>query len=192
MRFLRPARLAVCLVGLIGWPWLASAGEGATERRALILVRALSYDANLKDRVGSDLVIAVVARKGHPASEACSGSMRQGFAALGAPRVAGVPMRVIQLWYGGSETLAGAVGPQGIDALYLCDGLELDLPGILEVASKSQVLTMCGSEEQVGRGVVLGVVAIDSKLTLFVNLKGARSVGAALSTDLLRVARVIR
>ncbi len=168
------------------------AGDGSPEKRAVILVRALSYDANLRDRVGSELVIAVLARKGTPASEACSTSMRQGFGALGAAKVAGVPLKVTALWFGGSDALAGAISSQGIDGLYNCEGLESDLPAIIEVARKRQVLTMGSSEEQVNRGVALGVVFIESKPTLFVNITSARGAGAALSSDLLRVARVVR
>jgi hypothetical protein len=192
MGFLRHASVFACLVGLVAFPEASWAGDGSPEKRAVILVRALSYDANLKDRVGDDLVIAVVGRKGNVSSEACSTGMRQGLGVLSGARVAGVPLKVMQFWYGGIEPLASAVGPQGIDALYLCEGLEGDLPAILDVAKKNQILTMCGSEEQVNRGTALGVVFIESKPTLFVNLTAAKSAGAALSSDLLRVARVIR
>jgi hypothetical protein len=188
----RASAVLSALLALGVLPGTLSAGDGSSEKRALILVRALSYDANLRDRIGQELILAVLARRGVPASEACSASMRQGFGALGAPKVAGVPLKVTQLWYAGGEALAAAVSQQGIDVLYQCEGLEADLPSIIYVARKYQVLTMAGSEEQVGRGIALGVVFIDSKPTLFVNITAAKNAGAALSSDLLRVARVVR
>jgi hypothetical protein len=51
---------------------------------------------------------------------------------------------------------------------------------------------MGASEALIVRGVALGVVIAESKPTLLVNLTSAKSSGAALSTDLLRVAKVIR
>jgi hypothetical protein len=184
-----PAAALLALGVLTG---TSRAGDGTPERRAVILVRALSYDANLRDRIGQELVIAVLARKGHSGSEACSTTTRQGFAALGAPKVAGVPLKVIQLWYAGGEALSATVSAQGIDVLYPCEGLESDLPVVLEVSRRLQILTMGGSEEQVARGVALGVVFVESKPTLLVNITAAKNAGAALSSDLLRVARVIR
>jgi hypothetical protein len=171
---------------------LSRSGEGSPDKRAVILVRALSYDANLRDRVGQELILAVLGRKGVPASETCSANMRQGFAALGAPKVAGLPLKTTQLWYTTGEALAAAVTAQGIDVFYHCEGMESDLATVLEVARRHQLLTMSGSEEQVGRGITLGVVFVESRPTLFVNITAARNAGAALSSDLLRVARVVR
>jgi hypothetical protein len=193
MRWLRRApALASAALALAGLAGPSRAGDAIAEKRAVILVRALSYDANLPQRVGSDLTIAVLARKGAPASEACSASMRLGFGALSAAKVAGVPVKVTTLWFSSTDALAGAITSQGIDGLYSCEGLESDQPAIVEVARKHQVLTLGGSEEQVTRGLALGVVFVESKPTLFVNLTAAKAAGAALSSDLLRVARVLR
>jgi hypothetical protein len=165
------------------------AQEGSPEKRAVILVRALSYDANLKQRVGSELVIAVLARKpGDP----CSASMQRGFGGLGSPKVAGVTMRLTQLVYTTAEALTAVVGQQGIDALYLCEGLEGELPAIFDLARKQHLLTMGGTEDLVTRGAALGVTFQEARPSLLVNLTAAKSVGAAFSSDLLRVARVIR
>jgi hypothetical protein len=125
-------------------------------------------------------------------SRAGDGTPERRAVALGAPKVAGVPLKVIQLWYAGGEALSATVSAQGIDVLYPCEGLESDLPVVLEVSRRLQILTMGGSEEQVARGVALGVVFVESKPTLLVNITAAKNAGAALSSDLLRVARVIR
>jgi hypothetical protein len=176
--------LLALLVGPPVW-----AEEIAPEKRAVILVRALSYDSNLKMRAGNDLVLAVLTRR---PGDACATGMQRGFAVLGTPKVVGLPMRFTGLAYTAPEALAGAITQQGIDVLFLCDSLQPDLPAILEVARKHQVLTMGSSEEQVSRGTTLGVVFQEARLSLLVNLSAAKSVGAAFTSDLLRVARVIR
>jgi YfiR/HmsC-like len=166
-----------------------AAQDGSPEKRAVILVRALSYDANLKLRIGAEMVVAVLARRpGDP----CAANMQRGFASLGSAKVAGVPLRTMQLLYTAADALAGAVGQQGIDALYLCPDLEADLGAILEAARKQKVLTMGGTEELVIRGATLGVTFQEARPSLLVNLTSAKSMGAAFSSDLLRVARVIR
>jgi hypothetical protein len=174
---------------LAGGSGLVRGEEGSPEKKAVILVRALSYDANLRQRIGDDLLLAVLTRK---AGDACQASMQRGFSALGNAKVAGVPLRVIQLSYSAAEALAGAIGQQGIDVLYLCESLDPDLRVVLDVARKHQILTMAGTEDQVARGTALGVVFQESKAALLVNLTAAKSVGAAFTSDLLRVARVLR
>jgi hypothetical protein len=188
MRIRSPALTALVLIALAGARARARAEEIPPEKRAVILVRALAYDANLKVRAGNNLVLAILGRSG----DACAAAMLRGFTMLGTPKVAGFPMRMTGLVYTTPDVLAGAITQQGIDVLFLCDSLQPDLPAVLEVARKQQVLTMGSSEEQVSRGATLGVVFQEARASLLVNLGAAKSVGAAFTSDLLRVAKVIR
>jgi YfiR/HmsC-like len=166
--------------------------RASPDKRAIILVRALTYDDNLKKRMGGELIIAVAGRRDVQASETCSGGMYEAFSALRNIRVLGAPLRVVQHWYSSGDALTAAVASQGIDVIYVCEGLDNEVGVIVDIARKQQVLSMAASEALIVRGVALGVVIAESKPTLLVNLTSAKSSGAALSTDLLRVAKVIR
>jgi hypothetical protein len=164
----------------------------APDRQVLILTRALAYDGNLKTRAGEDLLIAVVGRNGNAASEEVASAMSKAFKSLGNVKVQGLAVRAVQLGYASVNTLGLAIESQGIDALYVCPGLEADLPAIIELARKRQVITLGSREDHVKRGLSLGVFAVDAKPTIVVNLAAAKAEGAAFGSDLLRLAKVIR
>ena len=61
-----------------------------------------------------------------------------------------------------------------------------------ESSRRAHVLTIASKEEQLNAGFSLGVFAFDGKTTITVNLTASREEGAAFSSELLHLARVIR
>jgi hypothetical protein len=171
----------------------ARADDVPPDRQALILTRTLAYDNNLKSRAGDALVVAVVFRRGNPASESAAGPMLQGFRALEGVKVQDLPFHAIQLPYAGAASLKSAVEAQGIDVLYICPGLEADIAAIKELSHHAHILTIGAKEEFVkSGGLSLGVFVVDAKNTITVNLPATRDEGAAFAAELLRIGRVIR
>jgi hypothetical protein len=184
--------LGAMLLALAG-ALLAQADSPVTpDRQVLILTRALAYDGNLKSRAGADLVIAVVGRSGNSSSEEVASAMTRAFRSLGNVKVQGLAVKSTSFNYSNAAALGTAIESQGIDALYICPGLEPDLPAIIELARKRQVVTLGSREDHVKRGLSLGVFALDAKPTIVVNLAAAKAEGAAFGSDLLRLAKVIR
>ncbi len=161
-------------------------------RQVAMLVRALSYEQHLPARAGAVLQIAVLAKADVPASEQAGRAMTIAFQALGDTTVQGLPVRSSQVGYTTVAALAEQIERKGIDVLYLCTGLEAELPAILELTRKRQVLSIAGKEEYVSKGASLGVFVIDGGQTVFVNLEASRREGAAFASVMLRLARVLR
>ena len=170
----------------------APADEVPAARQVLILTRALAYDGNLKNRAGADLLIAVLGKPGNAASDELASTMGKAFRALGNVKVQGLAVRATQLSYKDAAGLAAAIESQGIDALYVCPGLDAELMGIFEATRRLKVVTMASRQDYVQRGLSLGVFAIDGKPTIVVNLAASKQEGAAFGSDLLRLAKVIR
>jgi YfiR/HmsC-like len=167
--------------------------EVPAERQVLVLSKALSYDSELKARVGSDILVGVLSKPGNTASEAMASAVMKAFKLVSNVRVQGVPISAREIRYaGGAAALAGAIDTQNIDLLYVCVGLEAEIPAITEITRKKHVVTLGSREDQIRKGIALGVVAIDGRPTIVLNLTAARKEGADFSPDLLRVARVIR
>lgn len=162
------------------------------DRQALILTRALSYDDNLKSRAGDSVVVAVLFKPGNPASEAMADTTTRAFKAVEGVKVQNLPFRAVKVGYGGKDALQAAIGAQGIDALYVCAGLDGDASAIRDLARKVHVLTIGSREDLVEHGMSLGVFTVDSKPTITVNLAASREEGAAFSSELLRLAHVLR
>lgn len=193
MRPLVRARSLVLAAALV-----AAAGPVRAEdavppaRQVVILVRALAYDANLKTRAGGNAVIAVLHKRGHAASEQMAEEMHRAFKSLEGAKVAGMPLSIARLPYADPATLEAAITAQGIDAVYVCVGLEDELTTIKQVSKKRKIVTMASRSEFVRAGLSLGVFLVDARNMIFVNLAQSREEGAAFGSDLLRLANVIR
>jgi hypothetical protein len=178
------------LSGAVSAPSKASEGV-APDRQALILTRALAYDGNLKARAGSELVVAVVAKGSATASDQTAESLQKALKALGPIKVQGLPLRSVRVGYANAAGLSTAIENQGIDAIYVCPGLESELGAIHEVTKDHKVLSMGSREDHVTKGASLGVFLVDGKPTIYVNLTASKAEGTAFGSDLLRVAKVI-
>ncbi|MGZ3441616.1 MAG: YfiR family protein, partial [Polyangia bacterium] len=124
--------------------------------------------------------------------ESTADSVVRAFKALECVKVQNLPLRVVKLAYSSKDALHSAVTSQGIDALYVCPGLESDQGGIRDESRRDHVLTIASREEQLTAGLSLGVFTFEGKTTITVNLPASKEEGAAFSSELLRLARVIR
>lgn len=179
--------LLLCLL-----PRIARADAVTPDKQAVILARALAYDDNLRSRAGDSLVIAVLFKAGQGGSESAADGMVHAFKALEGVKVQNLPFRVVKLAYSGKEALHAAVSSQGIDALYISPGLESDQGSIRDESRRDHILTIASREDQLTSGFSLGVFVFDGKTTITVNLPASKEEGAAFSSELLRLARVIR
>jgi hypothetical protein len=177
---------------LLAGPVYSQSEELPPERQVPILTRALAYDENLKNRAGDELVVAILAKAGSKPSEQAADAVSRAFSGLSGIKVQGLPLRSARLTYSNAGALSTAIKGQGIDVVYVCPGLDGELPAILEVTKKEHVLSMGSREEHITKGASLGVFLISSKPTICVNLAASKAEGAAFGSDLLRLAKVIR
>jgi YfiR/HmsC-like len=161
------------------------------ERQAVILTRALSYDNNLKGRAGDTVVLAVVYKGGNAASESMADGVFHAFKPLEGVKIQDLPFKVVKVAFTGKDALRSAVSSQGIDALYTCVGLENELGSVRDLGRAQHVLTIGTRESDVTAGLSLGVFITDGKAMINVNLPASREEGAAFSSELLRLARVL-
>lgn len=170
----------------------ARAQDVPAERQVLILTRALAYDDEIKGRAGDDVTVAVVSKPGNPASEAMSAAVAKAFRGIGGIKVQGLSLKIVQVPFASGPALQAAASGQSIDVFYICVGLEADLPAIIETTRKRRAVSIGSREDQVQRGLALGVFQIEGKPTIVVNLPAAKAEGSAFSSDLLRLAKVIK
>jgi hypothetical protein len=118
--------------------------------------------------------------------------MTRAFQALAKVKVQGMPLVSESLVYSNSQALSAAVQERGIDVLYVCPGLQSELPAIIQVSRRRQVLSIGSLPELVERGLALGVFPLEDRPTIVVNLSASRAEGVEFSSDLLRLAKVKR
>jgi hypothetical protein len=199
MRSRRTARRlwTVAVALRLGMPMLrapAANADPATlrERHATILVKALSYDEKFVERADKEVVVAILYRAAEAGSADEAEAWRQSFDKLAALRFLGLPFRAVRRSLGSPEQLAKGIAQEGIDALFVLGMSKEELDGIQKVARRQKVLTLASREEQVNAGLSLGVFVIDGKTSLVINLAASREEGAVFSSEILKLAKVIR
>jgi hypothetical protein len=156
------------------------------------MTRALTYNSSLASRSGDTFVMAVLAKKGNAASERMATDALHAFKRLEAVKIVGLPFRAVEAPFSGVDLLEALIEKEGVDALFICDGLASDLPIIKQLSRRRKLLTLGVLLEQVEAGVSLAVVDEKGRLEVAVNLTQSKDEGATFGSDLLRIARVFR
>src|SRR5262249_41307198 len=154
-------------------------------RQASLLTRALAYSRELRDRAGPSVVVGVVYRSGNVGSEAMSNDLYHGFQTLTSYAVRGLPFSTMRFPYESNAQLREIIRTEGIDALYVCTGLDTEVDGIAGVTRDMKIISMGGREEYVTRLLSIGVFVVDNKPAVLLNIKASEAEGAAFSSDLL-------
>jgi hypothetical protein len=127
-------------------------------QKALLLLRVLTYDRNLKSRAKQEVRIAVVYLPGHAASERERDALLLAIEAIaGRAVVAGLPVRAAALPYQDAAGFRTRLGQSGAAALYVCAGLEEATRDLARAAKELSVLAICGSRDQVVKGLAVGL-----------------------------------
>jgi len=179
-------------VGLVLRTAFSFATELPVDRQPPILVKVLAYDGNLKSRAGSEVVIGFLFKSGNANSEHAADEIMKAFAALGAAKVQGLPIKAAKVAYETAAGMVGAIKSQGLDVIYICSGLDAELPAILELTRLQKVLSVAGVEEYFTKGASFGVFVLDNKPALHINLAASRGEGVDFGSDLLRLAKVVK
>jgi len=171
----------------------ARAEDAPPRHQALLLLRVLAYDRNLKQRVGASAVVLVLYKAGDLGSESRRGSIRTAFEEVAREVVvSGLDVRVEELAYRSAAEMEDRVEALRPALAYLDRALEGSLPEITRVTRSHRILSADGSRSMVDGGVALGIVARGGRAVVLVNLPAARQEGADLDAALLSVAEVLR
>ena len=80
----------------------------------------------------------------------------------------------------------------GVHVVYLAPLRGVNLTALLEATRKRSIRTFTGVPEYVARGVAVGIASEHNRTVIMVNQRAARAEGANLSSQLLKLARVVR
>lgn len=166
--------------------------QAADDKRAPILARALSYEYTLKNRAGDALSIAVLYKAGSSSSDAAAEAWVKAFKSFEGVKVQGLPLGVVKIGWDSADRVKGLLSAQGIDILVVADGLDTDLGAVRDLARGLKILTVGEKMSYLEDGLTLGVVDAGGKLTIVINLSSAAQEGITFSSELLKLAKVIR
>lgn len=177
--------------------WVSLGAQAASAKRHEVAIalhlKVLSYDRNLKARGGDKLVVGVMYKTGVSRSEK---AMRQIVASLvrtsKKTTVQGLKVTVVRVPYDSDATLLDRIDKSGATAIILSPGLESWATAITRITNGRRVPTLSFSREFALRGASVSVVAKGRTPAIVVNLKASRTAGMQLSSQVLRLAEVIK
>jgi hypothetical protein len=182
---MRAALLACLALGCLAAPALA--GEDG-DRRALVLLRVLSYDRNIASRAGERVTVLVVY------DESTADERDRWLVALAGVRKITVADRAIvprSHAFKDAAQLEAEVREAHPAAIVVCGGLHRGLGAIRDAARAHKAMTFTTREPEVEAGFSVGLVAGERRDVIAINLAAARAEGVQFEAGLLRIARRI-
>lgn len=178
---------------LVGWTALAAPvaeqePQLPAELQLALLAKVLSFDRHAA--FGSELVIAVPFQAAYPASVRNRNAWLQ--AARSAPpgEVAGAAVRVVAVAY--SADLADALRRQGVDLAVLGPLRAVDVGEVAERLRGAGIRTATAVPEYGSASTAVQLLVREGRGHIVINHALARREGADFSSQLLRVAEVVR
>jgi hypothetical protein len=167
-------------------------GTAAQDKRVTMLTRALAYDYSLRTRARDSLVVALIYKPGSPTSEAAADSLFKSFKALNGVKVQGFSPAAVKMPFESAESLKAAVSAQGVDVVMVCEGLDAEVVAVREVCRALKVMSVGEKLSYVEAGLTIGVIEAGGKPGMVVNLGAAAAENVSFSSELLKLAKVIR
>jgi hypothetical protein len=184
---------ALLLAALLGEAAPARADDLSPRRQALLVLRVLVYDRNLKARARDAVRVAIVFRAGDRRSEEQGEEMAAAMTEVAQQVVAaGLPVEVLAVPYRDAADFEARLEAAAPTCLYVCDALQPVVKVIARAARQRAALAATSSREMVKAGLALGVVRSGLRWLLLVNMAAAREQGVDLDAELLGIAEVIR
>jgi hypothetical protein len=184
-------QLLAGLILILRPPPLA-AEDSSKSRSGAILARVLSYELTLEHRAGENIGVVIVYKKGDSASQATADEWHRALSELSSVKIKNRSLFAITAAYD-APALGRLIEERGADVLLASNGLSTEeMLGLSRLAQTNQLLSAGNSVEQVDQYLTLCVTEGDGKPEIVINLKTARLEGISFSSNLLRLARVIR
>lgn len=154
-----------------------------------LLLKVAGYDKNLPARARGVVRVLALTRRGASQSAHIA---QQALRALGGKSLKGLPVEGSDAAFTDGVELARWVRERGIAVLYVTPGFTpSELPAIAKALAGVNVLSAGALARFVEDGVVLSFDLVGGKPKLLIHLKRAREQGVDLSSQVLKLARVI-
>jgi hypothetical protein len=181
---------------LLLWSSILSPQEIAVPVRIQVplFLRILSFDRQLKQHAGNEIVIGVVYQAKFRKSLNVKEEFRRVIEKSSVDRVEGTPLRCLPINLDEASDPAdpaSVIARTDVDILYVAPLRAVAIEAITAFSRENKKTTLTGVAEYVEAGLSVGIGAKGEEPLIIVNLSAARQEGADFSSQLLRLAKVI-
>lgn len=155
-----------------------------------LLLKVAAYDKNLAQRAAGRVALTVLVKKDDPDSARSAAQAR--LALSKTSDVLGLPLESASMIHSDAPTLTRLLRANNVAILYLMPGfVESELADIAEACAGISVLSAGALARHAERGTVLALDLVGGKPKLIVNLTRAKQQHVDLSSNVLKLMRVI-
>jgi hypothetical protein len=156
-----------------------------------LFTRILTFDRNLQRTNHATITIGVLYQPNVRMSTAAKDDFFEAASRSPSLEVFGRTIDLVGIEFTSPDHLEDSLAAAGIAALYLTPMRTIDIGALTAIAEKYNIITMTGVPEYVDMGVVIGIETRGDRPVIIINLPRARAAGADLSSQLLKLARII-
>lgn len=186
--------ISLAIISAFLWIWIGTvrAQEMAVpvEVQIPLFLKILTFDRNLKKRVGDEIVIGIVYQRKFKRSRMVKDQVVDVIGESSLWKVADIPVRQVSIDLD-TVDLGSAVSKNEIDILYITPMRALGMEKIADITRAKKIMTLTGVPDYVESRLAVGIGIKGRKPWIIINLSAARAEGADFSSQLLKLAKVI-
>ncbi len=157
-----------------------------------LFLKILSFDRNLPDRAGDEIVIGVVYQNKFRTSRSIKDNFLENFEHSAPPStVHGLPIRCVSIDAEGLASLVASLDEQKVDILYITPLRALNISDIAALSQKRGIITLSASPGYIEAGLSVAIGQKENRPQIIINKTSADLEGANFSARLLGLAQVI-
>lgn len=177
---------------LFFWTAISSAEEMPVpmEMQFPLFLKILTFDRNLRERAGNEIVIGIVYQSKFRTSLEIKDALVEVMDKSSIKKIEEIPVRCVAIDVDNTN-LGDAISKSKVNVLYITPLRALELKRIIRVSRAQKLTTLTGVPDYVGSGLAVGIGVKGKNPRIIINLPAARAEGSNFSSQLLRLAKVI-
>ena len=157
-----------------------------------LITKILAFDKHLNEAGKRELVIGILFQNGFRMSKTTRDELIAAMEQSPATNVCGMSVRFTSIDIDNGLRVSDMISPGRVDALYITPLRAIDIETIVALSRSRKIITLTGVPEYAEEGVAVSIGIRDERPLIIVNLPAAKAEGADLSSQLLKVSKVIQ
>ncbi|MCD6595793.1 YfiR family protein [bacterium] len=178
--------LFIVLTGFVLW----AQEEVRMDLQVNLLLKILKYDRNISQRGTEGLKLGVLYNPDNKKSLRAKQDFEKKFNSLDDKSIKDIQILLIPIK--GFGELSKSIKSYGINLLYIAPGFDNEISKIIDICSTNKILTMTGVPAYTDNGIAVGLGIKNGKPEIIINTTVSKSIGADFSSNILKLARVIK
>lgn len=185
-------RFAILLIILLSATALTQEMAVPVNVQYSLFLKILTFDRNLETRVGDEIIIGIVYQRKFRRSLITKNELVKVMEESPIKKIENIPIRYVTIDIGSDSDLLGAVLKDNIDILYITPVRAVGIKTIADVSRANQIMTVTGVSDYVESGLAVGIGIKGEKPLIIINLLASIAEGADFSSQLLKLAKIIK